>query len=86
METKFKTLINSKGEYCVIDTSLSDNVMIGTSSIPSLLGKDVKIEDLKNYFNECYNVVTNSQSFDWDKDIPKDWMLIDIEVVMKSIL
>jgi hypothetical protein len=61
------------------------SIMICTSSKPQLFGIDSDEESLKSYFSK-YRIygVEEERKFDWDLDIPKDWKLVEAEIVIKD--
>lgn len=79
MKKKFKVLVNSNGEYGNITFNLFDEITIYTSEKPELYLETITIEGLSSYFSN-YRFEESDDYFSWDKHIPKDWKLVDVEL------
>lgn len=72
-----ETITNGYGQSCV---------MVCTSSKPQLLGIECDEKFLAEYFSK-YRIYRDEhdddqeeRNFDWEKDIPKEWKLVEAEV------
>jgi hypothetical protein len=81
--TTFKTLVNDLGEYCILDISLFQNVYTATSCLPRLYPSSATIELLKEQYSK-FVFEDTQEPFDWDKDVPSDWKLIECKVKIKE--
>lgn len=76
---RFKTFVNSLGEYGIIEINIFDQVYVATSSTPILYPTTAELDELKNYFKGWVNADTQ-ELFNWEEDVPKDWKFIEVEL------
>jgi len=56
------------------------SIMICKSSKPQLFGIEYTEELLSSYFSKYRIYGERERNFDWNKDIPEDWELVEVEI------
>lgn len=82
----FKT--QHEGEFGVIEFLVGkdgeSSILLCTSSKPQLFGTDSTEEQLSSYYSNFRMYGDRNRSLDWNKDIPEDWELVEVEILIKD--
>lgn len=78
--SKFKTLRTQfDDDYGLIEFNESGEVYLATSYKPTLFGIESNEESLAEYFSK-FRIEGEDRNFDWEKDLPEDWELVEVEI------
>jgi hypothetical protein len=78
---KFKAIKTEyDDDFGIIDFIHSDKeLVIATSAMPQLFGVESTEEFLAEHWSK-YKIYGEDRNFDWEKDFPKEWSLVEVEI------
>lgn len=77
---KFKAISTEfENDFGRIEINGIGEIYLGTSSMPELFGIESTEESLAEYFSK-FKIEGEDRNFDWDKDFPKNWKLVEVEI------